>query len=109
VAAGHRLATRASVVAADLRGERLLVPSPPGTPYTDLLLAHFDVTPVESRVTGTGVILVELGDAVAVMPDGTAGDCVSLPLEDFTLPLFVLWPTGRPSPAARRLTVALAP
>src|SRR5262249_54390512 len=37
VPAGHRLATRESVQASDLAGERLLVPSPPGTPYTDLL------------------------------------------------------------------------
>jgi DNA-binding transcriptional LysR family regulator len=105
----HALATRTSVVAGDLAGERLLVPSPPGTPYTDLLLERLDVTPVEARVTGTGVILVELADCVAVMPEGTVAPAgtVLVPLDRFTLPLFVLWPAGRPSPAARRLAATL--
>ena len=106
VPAQHRLAARESVTAADLAGERVLVASPPGTPYTDLLLERLEgVIPVESRVTGTGVILVELGDSIAIMPEGTVAPpgSVLVPLEGFTLPLFVLWPAGRPSPAARRL------
>ncbi len=112
--ATHRLAAQASVSPADLAGERLLVPSPPGTPYTDLLLARVPgAIPVEASVTGTGVILSELvpENAVYVMPEGTAvpPDVVSLPIEGgLTLPLFVLWPAGRPSPAARRVIATLA-
>jgi DNA-binding transcriptional LysR family regulator len=114
VPAGHRLAGRDAVAPADLAGERLLVPSPPGTPYTDLLLARAPgAVPVEARVTGTGVILSELAaaDAVYLMPAGTGvpPDVVVLPIEGaLTLPLFVLWAAGRPSPAARRLIAALA-
>jgi hypothetical protein len=55
------------------------------------------------------MIVVELGDAIAVMPEGTVAppEAVLIPFEDFALPLFVLWPAGRPSPAARRLTATL--
>ena len=111
--AGHRLAEQAAVSTADLDGERLLVPSPPGTPFTDLLLARVPgAVPVEARITGTGVILSELvaEHAAYLMPEGAAipPDVVCLPIEGgFTLPLFVLWPAGRPSPAARRLVAAL--
>lgn len=111
--ATHRLAAQASVSAADLSGERLLVPSPPGTPYTDLLLARVPgAVPVEASVTGTGVILSQLvpEHAVYLMPEGSAlpPDVVCVPIEGgLTLPLFVLWPAGRPSPAARRLIATL--
>lgn len=110
----HRLAAGESVSTSDLVGERLLVPSPPGTPFTDLLLARVPgVVPVEARITGTGVILTELAaeNAVYLMPEGAAvpPDVVCLPIDGgLTLPLFVLWPAGRPSPAARRLIATLS-
>ena len=54
VPAGHRLAARASVTLADLDGERLLVASPRGSDYTDLLAGAVEaagatVTLVEAR------------------------------------------------------------
>lgn len=62
----------------DFDGEKLLTPSPPGTPYTDLLLSRFraagaEVTPVEAKVTGGGVLLnglVQAG-AITAMPADT--------------------------------------
>ncbi|MBE2316647.1 LysR family transcriptional regulator [Solirubrobacter sp. CPCC 204708] len=111
--ASHRLAKQDAVSVAALVGERLLVPSPPGTPFTDLLLARVPgAIPVEARVTGTGVILSELvaEDAVYLMPEGTGvpPGVVARPIAGgLTLPLFVLWAAGRPSPAARRLIAVL--
>jgi DNA-binding transcriptional LysR family regulator len=115
----HRLAGETEAPLGALDGERLLVPSPPGTPYTDLLLeqpaaAGAAVTPVEAHVTGGGAILSELTevDAVALQPRGTpvppgvASVSISSGLR---LPLYVLWATGRPAAAAQRVIAALAP
>ena len=116
VPAGHRLAGEGAVELARLDGERLLIWSPPGTPYTDLLVerlaaAGARVEPVESRVTG-GQSLTELvpHGAVAIVPEGwPAGDGIALLAvrDDLTLPLVVLWPTGTEPPAVRRLRAAL--
>lgn len=116
VPAGHRLAGAESVHLADLDGERLLVWSRRGTPYTDLLLdrvaaAGAAVEPVQARVTGAGdhTELAERG-AVALTPVGwPAGKgIVELPVEDdISLPLLVLWPAGAPSPAVRRLRAGM--
>jgi DNA-binding transcriptional LysR family regulator len=105
VRAGHRLAGRERATLADFDGERLLTPSPPGTPYTDLLIARFadagaTVTPVEGKVTGGSVLLTELDkiDAIVPMPFGSAvpPGVVPIPVEGFTMPLRLLWPAGRP-------------
>jgi len=116
VPAGHRLAGRRSLALRELDGERLLVWSPAGTAYTDVLVATLAaagarVTPVESRVTGTPSLgeLRETG-AVALMPLGwpATGGTVGVPLaEAFHLPLVALWPAGPPPPPARRILVAL--
>lgn len=113
VPADHALAGGAPVPLAALDGQRLLVPSPAGTPYTDLLLARLQAAgaraePVEARVTGGDAILGELGPtgSVALMPHGAPlpPQVVSVPIAGgLTLPLFVLWAGGRPSPAAQRL------
>jgi hypothetical protein len=110
----HRLAGETAVSLAALDGERLLVPSAVGTPYTDLLIARLDeagatVVAVEARVTGGGAILRDLvaTGTVAIMPRGTSvpADVTSVAIADaMTLPLFVLWAGARPSPAARQLT-----
>ena len=116
---GHRLAEGPGpATLADLDGERLLTWSPPGTPYTDMLLdrlasAGATVEPVESRVTGgrASADVVELG-AVALTPRGAGGGggIVVVELaEDVTLPLRVLWLRGRPVPAVARLRAALPP
>jgi hypothetical protein len=117
VPAGHPLAGAEAVRLAELDGERLLTWSPPGTPYTDLLVSRLAaagarVEPVESRITGSAG-LAELAErnAVALMPEGWPGraDVVLLALADeVTLPLVVLWPTGAPSPAVRRLRARMA-
>lgn len=111
VPAGHRLAAQESVRLAELDGERLLTWSPPGTPYTDLLVTRLaaagaGVEPVEARVTGDPTLseLIELG-AVALVPAGrpaTAGIAQLGVSDDVTLPLLVLWPIGRASAAVRR-------
>jgi hypothetical protein len=108
VPAGHRLAGATAVGLADLDGERLLTWSPPGTPYTDMLVGHVrasgaEVRLVESRITGGGDApdLTEPG-AVALVPAGwpAGGSNVRVPLTGgVRLPLLVLWPSGLPSPA----------
>ncbi len=111
------LAGRPGLGLADLDGQRLLTPSPAGTSYTDLLLSRFaaagaTVHPVEARVTGGGALLAELvhRDAIAVVPVGSAipERIVAVPVASFTLPLFVLWPAGRPPSAVRLLRQAMA-
>jgi DNA-binding transcriptional LysR family regulator len=112
VPAGHRLDGEAPVALAQLDGERLLTWNPPGTAFTDLLLnrlsaAGAHVEPVESRITGS-IALSELAerDAVALMPVGypPVEGIAQVPLADaVTLPLLVLWPTGAPSAAVRRV------
>jgi DNA-binding transcriptional LysR family regulator len=109
---GHRLDRAEPVALPELDGERLLTWSPPGTAFTDLLLAQLaaagaTVEPVESRVTGS-IALAELADrgAVALMPAGTPpvpGLAQVALADDVTLPLLVLWPTGAPSAAVRRV------
>lgn len=119
VATGHRLARETEILPELLDGERLLVASPVGTPYTDLLIARLgeagaDVVPVEAHVTGGGEILGELAgtDTVALMPRDTpvpdGVSCMSLS-DELTLPLYVLSAGGRPSPAAEQLTRRLPP
>jgi DNA-binding transcriptional LysR family regulator len=109
---GHRLEGEAPVALKQLDGERLLTWSPRGTAFTDLLLSRLEaagahVEPVESRVTGS-TALTELADrdAVALMPAGhpPSPGIVQLALaDDVTLPLLILWPTGAPSAAVRRV------
>jgi DNA-binding transcriptional LysR family regulator len=112
VPTGHRLAGADPVGLAQLDGERLLTWSPPGTAFTDLLLTRLaaagaQVEPVESRVTGsTGLAELADRDAVALMPAGwpPADDVAQVAIaDDVTLPLLVLWPTGAPSAAVRRV------
>ena len=115
--AGHRLASGQPVELSQLDGERLLVWSRPGTPFTDLLLAGLGaagaaVEPVESLVTG-GQALTELAErgAVALMPAGTppAAGVVPVQLADeVTLPLLVLWAAGAVPPAVRRVREAMS-
>ena len=116
VPAGHRLARAQAVRLADLDGERLLTWSPPGTPYTDLLVTRLraagaEVRLVESRITG-GADAPELTDtgAVALVPAGwPAGRNARVTVADeVSLPLLVLWPAGLPSPAVRRLRAGMA-
>jgi DNA-binding transcriptional LysR family regulator len=109
---GHRLAADDGPVdAAALDGERLLVWSRPGTPYTDLLLercaaAGAHVVPVESRVTG-GDGLTELAafGAVAIVGAGPRArpGVVLRPLNGVTLPLLAVRAAGPPAPAVARL------
>jgi DNA-binding transcriptional LysR family regulator len=117
VPAGHRLAGGEPVALAALDGERLLTWSPRGTAFTDLLLTRLaaagaQVEPVESRVTGsTGLAELAERDAVALMPAGwpPADDVAQVALaDDVTLPLLVLWPTGVPSAAVRRVRESMA-
>lgn len=101
-----------------LHGERLMTWSPPGTSYTDALLAAFadagaTMTPVETRVTGGGAALTELPEmgAVALMPAGTVpppGVVVREPAPPVSVPLTLLWSAARPSPAASTLTARMA-
>jgi DNA-binding transcriptional LysR family regulator len=115
--ADHPLASEPSVRLAQLDGERLLTWSPPGTPYTDLLVTRLAaagarVEPVEARVTGSfGLTELRELQAIALVPVGwpdTDGVvCLALE-EDVTLPLVVLWPAGLPSQAVRRLREGMA-
>jgi hypothetical protein len=117
VAAGHPLEGAGPVALKRLDGERLLTWSQPGTAFTDLLLnrlaaAGVHVEPVESRITGS-IGLTELAerDAVALMPVGYPPfrGIVQVPLaEEVTLPLLVLWPTGAPSAAVRRVRESMS-
>jgi DNA-binding transcriptional LysR family regulator len=113
----HRLAAAAAVRLSDLDGERLLIWSPPGTPYTDLLVGLCDqagaaVTPVESAVTGaSGLLELAPLDAVALVPAGwqAAPDARIVPLhDDARLPLLAIRPAGTPLPAVARLLALLA-
>lgn len=113
---GHRLAGDDAVSLADLDGERLLTWSPPGTPYTDLLVSRIAasgarVTPVQALATGGGEApaLAETG-AVALVPTGwpSGEDAVVRELtEQVDLPLLLIWLAGDKPPAARRLRAAL--
>lgn len=114
----HRLAERAEVDLADLDGERLLVWSRPGTPYTDLLLAlcragGARVEPVESRITGAGE-LFELDElrAVAIVPAGgpIASGLRAVPVRgDVALPLRAVRLPGRPTPVVALMLAMLGP
>lgn len=119
VPVGHALHGRASVCLRDLNGERLLVWSPAGTHYTDLVAdrvrcAGAEVKLVAARVRGGAVLLTQqLLDepAVALVPAATPPPpgvrCV--PVRDFAAPLWLLWPAGLPSAAVQRLTTVMAP
>jgi DNA-binding transcriptional LysR family regulator len=113
----HPLAQRESLTVTDLDGERLLVPSPPGTPFTDMVLSQFTaadvaITPVESRVTGGSSILGEIPGTrtIGLRPEGTElpPGIVAVPISDLTLPLLLLWPAGLPSSAVHRLRKTLS-
>jgi DNA-binding transcriptional LysR family regulator len=117
VPATHRLAGAESATMADLDGERMLIWSSPGTPFTDMLLARVHaagarVEPVVARVTG-GLAMTELADndAVALLPAGspqTAG-VTQVPLRDgVTLPLVVLWAAGTQPPAVARIRAGMS-
>jgi DNA-binding transcriptional LysR family regulator len=109
---GHRLAGADRVELAAIDGERLLTWSPPGSPYTDLLLercrrAGARVTPVESAVTGgTGLVELAALDSVALVPApsppvaGTARIALD---GDVTLPLLAVRAAGAMPAAAARL------
>ena len=110
--ASHRLAKRTSIRAADLDGERLLIPSPVGKPYADTLLTQFQAAgavmlPVQSHVTGGAVLLANVNEyaAAAVMPVGTAcpPGVVGVVAEDAVLPLRLLWSAGRKPGSVTRL------
>jgi DNA-binding transcriptional LysR family regulator len=113
---GHRLAGESSIAVSQLDGERLLTWSPPGSPYTDMLVARFAaagarVEPVESAVTGGGTIPDLASGAVALMPEGweTGPDNVARPIaDDVSLPLLVLWPVGAATAAVERVRAGLA-
>jgi DNA-binding transcriptional LysR family regulator len=115
VPAGHPLAG-GEISLAQLDGERLLTWSPPGTPFTDLLVSRLEaagarVEVVESRVTGATALtqLVE-ERAVALMPRGflAPAGVVEVPIRaDITLPLLLMWPAGAPSAAVRRVRAAM--
>jgi DNA-binding transcriptional LysR family regulator len=117
VPAGHRLARTRTVHLADLDGERLLTWSPPGTPFTDLLIARVAaaggrVEPMQARITGR-FSLAELRetDGVALVPAGwpATDGVVELAIEDdITLPLLLLWPAGPRSPAVRQILGAMS-
>jgi len=120
VPVGHRLArTGGPVDLADADGERLLVWSAPGTPYTDLLLERFaaagaTVVPVESRVTGAGALadLPSTDGALALVAEGAAvgPGVVLVPVAgDVCLPLLVLWARGTVPAVVQRLRDAVAP
>lgn len=112
VPATHRLADKRRARLEQFDGERLLTASPTGTPYTEMLVSRFAragarVVVVEGHVTGGAVFLTELesADAIAVMPAGTTPPegVVGLAVDDFELPLIMLWPAGLPSGAVARL------
>lgn len=112
VLASHRLAAAGVARLQDFDGERLLTANATGTPYTDLLIGRFTaagarVTPVEARVTGGAQLLTELDgmDAIAAMPAGTQSPAGvrRVGIAGFTMPLLLLWPAGRPSPAVAQL------
>jgi DNA-binding transcriptional LysR family regulator len=112
VPADHPLAEKEAVDLAELDGERLLTWSPPGTPYTDLLVARLAaanarVEPVESRITGAPAFSeLAAWRAVALVPTGwpPADGVVQVPIrDDITLPLLVLWATGTPPAAVDRI------
>jgi DNA-binding transcriptional LysR family regulator len=116
VPAGHRLAGRGAARLSDLDGERLLTWSPPGTPYTDLLVSRLaaagaTVKPVQSRITGgNDPPEVVAADAVAVMPAGWPVDADSVRvqlLEHIDLPLLVIWAVAAPTPFVGRLRTAM--
>jgi hypothetical protein len=114
---GHRLAGRASVRLAELDGERLLVRSPVGTPFTDLLLdrlaaAGARVEPVEARGTGA-MSFDELGTTASIalraVDSPPVSGVVEVALEDdVSLPLVLLWRAGAPSAAVRRVRAAMS-
>jgi DNA-binding transcriptional LysR family regulator len=114
--ADHPLAAAERVTLRDLDGLRLLVASPRGTAYTDLIVRAIEaagarVETVEARVTGGAAMLSDLGppDLVALMPAGTAvrEGFTSVPVADYAAPLVLLWPAGRPAAAVERLRLAL--
>jgi DNA-binding transcriptional LysR family regulator len=116
VKADHRLAAQGHASLGDFDGERILTPSAPGTPYTDLVVRRFAeagaaVTPVETKVTGGSVQLTELDrrDAIAAMPVATPSPpgVVVLEVDGFTLPFQLLWAAGRPPVWVERIRAAL--
>lgn len=118
VPAGHRLAGRGTASLRELDGERLLVRSAPGTPYTDLIIdriaaAGARVEAVVSRFTGAGAPS-ELADleAVTLVPAGLPPDEGTVEVaieaeEEVTLPLLVIWPVGPEPAAVRRVRAAM--
>jgi DNA-binding transcriptional LysR family regulator len=118
VPADHRLAGEEGVELSAIDGERLLVWSSPGTPFTDLLVrlcagAGAAVTPVESAVIGAaGLAELHARGAVALVAEGSGvgpGE-VAIPLRgEVTLPLLAVLPAGPPAPAVARILALLAP
>lgn len=115
---GHPLARTEPIRLAELDGVRVMTWSAPGTPYTDLLLARIaeagaTAIPVESKVTGGGgAPELAAANAVSLVPVHTYSgtDVVRVPVvDDITVPLLLLWPTGLPHAAVTRLRDGLAP
>ena len=112
----HPLAGRPSLHAADLRGERLLLPDAAGTPYATMLLAILEaagvaVRPVPSRVLGSEVHLAEVvrEAAVALAPAGAGcpDRTIGVPVVDLALPMRMVWAGPRPRASVDRLIRAM--
>lgn len=116
---GHRLANRDRVSGPDLDGDRLLTFNPPGTPYTDMILASLDavgarVVPVESSVVGSSPQMmireIEKQNAISLVAasDQIPSGAVQLVLDEpLSLPLIVIWPVARRGAAVDRLVETL--
>jgi hypothetical protein len=77
-----------------------------------LAAAGVSVTPVEARVTGGSSPLTELHATrtIALRPVRTElpEGIVAIPVPDVQLPLLLVWPAGRPSPAVDLLRESMA-
>lgn len=112
----HPLAVDRPIALAELDGSRVMTWSAPGTPFTDYLLTRIreagaSVVPVESKVTGGGgAPELAAADAVAIVPVGTYSgvDIARVPIvDDLTVPLLLIWPSGLPHAAVTRLQAGL--
>ncbi|MCB0863117.1 MAG: LysR family transcriptional regulator [Solirubrobacterales bacterium] len=120
VAEGHRLAGMGKISATDLEGDRLLTFNPPGTPYTDMIVASLAaagarVEPVESSVVGSSrqmmIRELEKQDAVSLVAatEQVPSGAEQLELkEPVSLPLVLIWPVARRGAVVERLIEALS-
>ena len=117
---GHRLAGRGRIAATELDGDRLLTFNPPGTPYTDMILASLAaagarVEPVESSVVGSSrqmmIREMEERDAVSLIAASeqvSPGSEQLEPDDPISLPLIAIWPMARRGAMVDRLVAALS-